>query len=74
VDRGGLEHCARLMSHDVAGKKLPTDVIAPALADGPLRERPADMLKIWPERESIRRLRPDAFNPSIAALARAYCA
>jgi hypothetical protein len=36
-------------------------------------ERPADILEIWPERESIRRLRPDELNPNIAALARTHC-
>ena len=72
-DRGGLEDYARLMYQDVVRKNLPTYVIGPALGDGPLMERPADILKIWPEREPIRRLRPDEFNPIIAALAHAHC-
>jgi hypothetical protein len=72
-DRSGLEDYARLMYQDVARKNLPTYVIGPALGDGPLMDRPADILKIWPEREPIQRLRPDEFNPIIAALARAHC-
>jgi hypothetical protein len=36
--------------------------------------RPADILKIWPEREAMQRLRPDEFNPVLDDLAWAHCA
>ena len=52
---------------------LPTWVIGPPRGEEPLPERPSDMLKVWPRREPVRRLRPDEFNPIIAALARAHC-
>ena len=53
---------------------VPTYVIGLALGDGPLMDRPADILKIWPEREAMQRLRPDEFNPLLDQLARAHCA
>lgn len=46
------------------------NVIGPPLGEGPLLERPADVLKIWPDREPVRRLRPAEFNPIIQELAR----
>jgi hypothetical protein len=41
---------------------LPTWIIGPALGGGPLMDCPADILKVWPEREPMRRLRPAEFN------------
>jgi hypothetical protein len=73
TDHGGLEDDARLMSEQIQATDLPTWVIGPPQGDEPLPERPADMLKVWPRREPVRRLRPDEFNPIIAALARAHC-
>jgi len=73
TDQGGLEDYARKRYRQVVRLNLPTYVIGPALGEGPLLERPADILKIWPEREPIQRLRPDEFNPIIAALARSHC-
>jgi Inward rectifier potassium channel C-terminal domain len=37
---------------------VPTWIIGPALGEGPLIDRPADMLKVWPRREPIQRLPP----------------
>jgi hypothetical protein len=73
MDHGGLEDYARLMYAQIQATNLPTWVIGPPQGDAPLSERPADMLKVWPRREPVRRLRPDEFNPIIAALARAHC-
>lgn len=73
ADLGGLEDYARKMYRQVTDLNLPTYVIGPALGEGPLMERPANILKIWPDREPVRRLRPDEFNPIIAALAQAHC-
>src|SRR5262249_36557010 len=73
TDHGGLEDYARRMYQQVTRLNLPTYVIGPALGEGPLRDRPADILKIWPGRAPVRRLRPDEFNPIIAALAKAHC-
>jgi len=73
TDRGGLEEYARLMYEQIHNTDLPTSVIGPPQGEEPLPERPADILKVWPRREPVRRLRPDAFNPIIQALARAHC-
>lgn len=68
---GGLEDCARLMYPKVKEMDLPTWVIGPT--DEPSPDSPADILKIWPEREPMQRLRPDEFNPIIDELAKAHC-
>ena len=73
MDHGGLEDYARLMYAQIQATNLPTWVIGPPQGDAPLSERPADMHKVWPRREPVRRLRPDEFNPIIAALARTHC-
>lgn len=73
TDQGELEDYARKMYRQIKSLNLPTYVIGPALGDGPLMDRPADILKIWPDREPVRRLRPDEFNPIIAVLAQAHC-
>jgi hypothetical protein len=73
TDHGGLEDYARLMYAQVQATDLPTWVIGPPQGEEPLPERPADILKVWPHREPVRRMRPNEFNPIIAALARAHC-
>jgi len=73
TDHGGLEDYARLMYAQIQATNLPTWVIGPPQGDAPLPERPADILQVWPRRAPVRRLRPDEFNPIIAALARVHC-
>ena len=73
ADRGGLEDYARLMYPKVVELNVPTWVIGPPIESEPSPESPADILKIWPEREAIRQLRPDEFNPIIEALATTHC-
>ncbi len=73
TDHGGLEDYARLMYGQIQATNLPTWIIGPPQGDALLPERPADILKVWPVREPVRRLRPDEFNPLLAALARAHC-
>ncbi len=73
TDHGGLEEYAWLMYGQIQATNLPTWIIGPPQGDALLPERPADILKVWPVREPVRRLRPDAFNPLLAALARAHC-
>ena len=43
---------------------VPTWIIGPALDEGLLIDRPADVLKVWPTREPIQRLPPAQFNPA----------
>jgi hypothetical protein len=73
TDHGGLEDYARLMYQQIQATDLPTWVVGPSQGEEPPSERPADILKVWPHREPVRRMRPDEFNPIINALARAHC-
>lgn len=73
TDPGRFEDYARRMYGQVQQLKVPTYVIGPALGDGPLMERPADILQIWPERQPMQRLRPDEFNPILDQLAQTHC-
>mgnify|MGYP001569025604 CR=1 FL=1 len=73
TDRGGLFDYARLMYPKVVELNVPTWVIGPPIGSDSPPERPADILKIWPERESICQLRPDEFNPMIEELATTHC-
>jgi len=41
---------------------VPTWIIGPALGEGPLLERLADVPKVWPTRELIQRLQPAQLN------------
>ena len=66
-DVGGLEDYARLMHSKVVELDVPTWVI------GAPDEQAADILKIWPERESVRHLRPDEFDPIIEKLITTHC-
>ena len=71
IDRGGLEDYARLMHAKVVELNVPTWVIGPTSEPSP--DSPADILKIWPEREDVCQLRPDEFNPFIETLATTHC-
>jgi hypothetical protein len=73
TDPGRFEDYARRRYGQVQQLKVPTYVIGPALGDGPLMERPADILQIWPERQPMQRLRPDEFNPILDQLAQTHC-
>jgi len=73
VDLGGLEDYARLMYAQVATMNLPTWVIGPQVGGGPPEDRPADILKIWPTREAVRRMRPREFDQVADPLVRGHC-
>ncbi len=73
VDAASFEDYARLMYAHYARFNVPTYLIGPALGGGPMANRPADILQVWPERRPVERLRPDEFNPRIAALANQHC-
>ena len=73
IDPGGLEDGVRLMYPKIVELDVPTWVIGPSVGGGPPAERPADILKVWPEREPVRRLRPDEFNPILEKLATTHC-
>ena len=73
TDCGGLEDYVRLMYPKIVELNLPTWVIGPPIDSEPSSESPADILKIWPEREALCQLRPDEFNAIIEALATTHC-
>ncbi len=73
TDHGGLEDYARKMYPQMQQLNLPTWVIGPPTGEEPLPERPADIMKVWPEREPVQRLRPNEFNPIVDQLARTHC-
>ena len=73
TDPGRFEDYAHKMYPEYTRRNLPTWIIGPALGCGPLIDRPADILKIWPDREAMQRLRPEQFNPIVDELAAQHC-
>ena len=73
TDPGQFEDYARKMYPEYTRMNVPTWIIGPALGSGPLPDRPADILKVWPTRGPIEWLRPDEFNPIIERLATEHC-
>jgi hypothetical protein len=74
TDAGRFEDYARKMYPEYARLDLPTWIIGPALGGGPLIDRPADILKIWPTRTPIERQRPAQFNSMLDRLVAGHCA
>lgn len=62
TDPHDFEVCAREMHPDYSSRSTPTWIIGPPVGDGPEPERAADIVKVWPAREPMRRLRPAEFN------------
>jgi hypothetical protein len=73
TDDGLFEDYARLMYPHYARHNVPTDIIGPELGDGPMERRPANILKVWPQRSAMECLRPDEFNPRIEKLVTQHC-
>ncbi len=73
TDPGRLEDYARKMYPEYTRRDVPTWMIGPALGNGPPMDRPAEILKVWPTRASVERLRPAEFNPVIERLATEHC-
>jgi hypothetical protein len=73
TDQGGLEDAARLMYPKMMELQVPTWVIGAQTGSDPLPERPAPILRVWPERGPVRLLRPAEFNPLIERLAQTHC-
>ena len=73
TDTGRFEDYARKMYPQYKRLDVPTWIIGPALGAGPLLERPADALKVWPAREPIERLWPAQLNARIDQLATGHC-
>ena len=62
TDPGRFEDYARKMYSQYNRLNVPTWINGPALGEGSLIDRPADVLKVWPRREPIQRLPPPQFN------------
>jgi hypothetical protein len=61
------------MYSEYARLNVQTWIIGPALGGGPLMERPADMLKVWPVREPLYRQPPAPFNAMLDRLTSEHC-
>jgi hypothetical protein len=61
------------MYPEYARLDVPTWIIGPALGDGPMIDRPADILKIWLARAPIERQRPAEFNSMLDRLVTWHC-
>jgi hypothetical protein len=73
TDPGCFEDYARKMYPEYARLDLPTWIVGPALGYGPLVDRPADILKIWPGRAPIERQTPAEFNAMLDRLVTGHC-
>jgi hypothetical protein len=73
TDTGRFEDYARKMYPEYSRLNVPTWIIGPALGEGPLINRPAEILKIWPTREPITQQRPAQFNAMLDRLERTHC-
>jgi hypothetical protein len=62
TDPGHFEDYARKMYAQYNNLNVPTWIIGPALDEGRLIDRSADVLKVWPTREPIQRLPSAQFN------------
>jgi hypothetical protein len=73
TDPGRFEDYARKMYPQYNHFNVPTWIIGPALGGGPLIERPADVLKVWPPRERMQRSPPAQFNKLLDQLVTRHC-
>jgi hypothetical protein len=73
TDAGGFEDYARKMYPEYTRLNAPTWIIGPALGEGSLMDRPADILQIWPRRAPIQRQRPTEFNSMLDRLVSEHC-
>ena len=73
TNEGMFEDVARLMVPHYVRHNVPTYIIGPELGGGPIEHRPANILKVWPQRGAVECLRPSEFNPRIEALVAEHC-
>ena len=70
-DLGGLEDYARLMYPKIVEFDVPTWIIAPP--EGLDRDSPANILKVYPQREPLCKLTPDQFNQKLDKITADHC-
>lgn len=73
TDAGHFEDYARKMYPEYARLNVQTWIIGPALGAGPMIDRPAEILKVWPAREPMVRQRPAEFNAMLDLLRNGHC-
>jgi hypothetical protein len=74
MDIREMKEYARSMMDEFRRHNLPTWVIGPMLEDGgPIENAPAPIMKIWPEQEAVKEMRPNEFNSITGKLADAHC-
>lgn len=73
TDDGRFEDYARQMYPHYARHNVPTYIIGPELGNGPMEHRPANIIKVWPQRGPMECLRPEEFNPRIIELTNRHC-
>jgi len=73
TDPGRFEDYACKMYPQYNRLNVPAWIIGPALGEGPLIDRPADVLKVWPAREPIQRLPPAQFNSLLDQFVTRHC-
>jgi len=73
TDPGRFEDYARKMYPEYVRLNLPTWIIGPDLGGGPPMDRPADILKVWPAREPLRRWTRAEFNAMLDRLDAGHC-
>jgi hypothetical protein len=73
TDPGHFEDYARKMYPHYNHLNVPTWIIGSALGDGPLIDRPADVLKVWPARAPIQRLPPAQFDSPLDQFVTRHC-
>lgn len=70
---GGLNDYARRLHNEIARLNVPTWVLGPALGGGPIRDRPSDMMKVWPTIEPVVRQPPAALHRILDRLILDHC-
>ncbi len=73
TERCDFEDCARMMYPEYSRGAAPVWIIGPPVGSGPEPERAADILKVRPKREPIRRMRPAQFNPKCERIVAEHC-
>ena len=73
TDPCDFEDCARMMYPEYSRRTAPVWIIGSPVGGGPEPERAADILKVWPERQPIRRSRPAQFNPICERIVAEHC-
>ena len=73
TERCDFEDCARMIYPEYSRGTATVWIIGPPVRSGPEPERAADILKVWPKREPMRRMRPAQFNPICERIVAEHC-